>query len=186
MDSTADTVRRVLAGQRDAYADLVRRHQDMLLAFAAFRLPDAAVVDEVVQQTFIRAYQQLRDYQPDKDFGAWLRTICRFMILAELKRATRERENRLGYQDSVRHHLLVTALEAESGPDFDALRALNHCIGLLETHARSLVRSRYQESLKVEEIAERVGQSPGWVATTLCRIRETLRKCMERQAATAS
>jgi len=78
------TLRKVLSGDRDAYSEIVAEHQGMLLAYAAFRIPDAALVDEVVQQTFIRAFEQLRDFQPDKDFGIWLRSICRFMIMAEL------------------------------------------------------------------------------------------------------
>ena len=85
MENLQATLRRVLAGDREAYSAIVSAHQDMLVAYAAFRLPDAALVDEVVQQTFIRAYEQLAEFQVDKDFGVWLRAICRFMILAELK-----------------------------------------------------------------------------------------------------
>jgi len=132
MGDLVKTLRRVLSGDRDAYSEIVAEHQDMLLAYAAFRLPDAALVDEVVQQTFIRAFEQLRDFQTDKDFGVWLRSICRFMILAELKRATRDRQN----------------------------------------------KDNYQELMKVDEIASRLGQSATWVATTLFRVRETLRKCI--------
>jgi DNA-directed RNA polymerase specialized sigma24 family protein len=40
------------------------------------------------------------------------------------------------------------------------------------------VTLRYQELLKVEEIAERMGQSAAWVATTLFRVRQTLRRCL--------
>jgi len=151
----------------------------MLLAYAAFRVPDAALVDEVVQQTFIRAYEQLKDFQTDKDFGVWLRSICRFMILAELKRATRDRQNKDNYQDHLKVRLLGEALErGDSGADEDVLRRLKGCMGRLQQTARSLVTLRYQELLKVDEIASRLGQSATWVATTLFRVRETLRKCI--------
>ena len=102
---------RKLDGDREAYSEIVADYQDMLLAYAAFRVPDAALVDEVVQQTFIRAYEQLRDFQTDKDFGVWLRSICSFMILAELKRATRDRHNRDNYQEHLKVRLLGQALE---------------------------------------------------------------------------
>ncbi len=177
-----ESLRRVLAGDRDAYGDVVREHQEMLLAYAAFRLPDPALVDEVVQQTFIRAYEQLKDCRPEKDFGVWLRTICRFMILAELKRAVRDRANRQGYQQAVRQQLLTAAIEEDLGPDTDALLHLRRCMEGLEKHALALVADRYEKRLKVEEIASRVGQSASWVATTLFRIRETLRSCIEQAA----
>jgi len=179
MGDFAATLKRVLAGDRDAYSEIVAEHQDMLLAYAAFRLPDAALVDEVVQQTFIRAYEQLRDFQVDKDFGVWLRSICRFMILAELKRATRDRQNKDNYQEHLKVRLLGDALaRGGSQADEDVLRRLQGCLGRLQQTARSLVTLRYQELLKVEEIASRVGQSATWVATTLFRVRETLRKCI--------
>jgi RNA polymerase sigma-70 factor (ECF subfamily) len=183
MGELDQTVRRVLAGDRDAYSELVSEHQDMLLAYAAFRIPDRALVDEVVQQTFIRAYEQLADFDLSKDFGVWLRTICRFMIMAELKRATRDRQNRAGYTDELRDRLLGRALErGESGADEDLLRRLKGCVSNLQETSRSLVRYRYEQLLKVEEISRKMGQSVAWVATTLFRVRAALRKCMGQPA----
>jgi RNA polymerase sigma-70 factor (ECF subfamily) len=177
-DLTA-TLKKVLSGDRDAYSEIVAEHQGMLLAYAAFRIPDAALVDEVVQQTFIRAYEQLRDFQTDKDFGVWLRSICRFMIMAELKRVSRDRQNKDNYQEHLKITLLGEALQrGASETDEDVLRRLRNCMGRLQQTARSLVTLRYQELLKVEEIASRLGQSATWVATTLFRVRETLRKCI--------
>jgi RNA polymerase sigma-70 factor (ECF subfamily) len=179
MKDLGDSLRRVLGGDREAYSEIVAAYQDMLLAYAAFRVPDAALVDEVVQQTFIRAYEQIRDFQADKDFGIWLRSICRFMILAELKRASRDRSNKENYQEHLRVELVGRALErGVPEADDDVLLRLRGCLGRLQHTARSLVTLRYQELLKVEEIAERMGQSAPWVATTLFRVRETLRRCL--------
>jgi RNA polymerase sigma-70 factor, ECF subfamily len=183
MGDLDETLRRVLSGDRDAYSRVVAEYQDMLLAYAAFRVPDAALVDEVVQQTFIRAYEQLRDFQRDKDFGIWLRSICRFMILAELKRAARDRHNKESYQEQLRLNLLGDALRrGESQTDDDVVRRLQSCLGKLQHSARSLVTLRYQDLMKVEEIASRLGQSASWVATTLFRVRESLRKCIGQEA----
>ncbi len=179
MKDLAESLGRVLRGDRDAYSEIVAAYQDMLLAYAAFRVPDAALVDEVVQQTFIRAYEQIRDFQTGKDFGVWLRSICRFMILAELKRASRDRSNKENYQERLRAELVDRALErGVPEADDDVLQRLRGCLGRLQETARSLVTLRYHEHLKVEEIAQRMGQSAPWVATTLFRVRETLRRCL--------
>jgi RNA polymerase sigma-70 factor (ECF subfamily) len=184
MDDLRGTIRRVLGGDREAYTGIVREHQDMLLAFAAFRIPDAALVDEVVQQTFIRAYEQLADFDPAKDFGTWLRAICRFMILAELKRRTRDRRNRETYRDRVRDSLLETALPlVEEGADADELQRLRRCLQELQETSRKLVHFRYQQGLPLEDIARQVGQSASWVATTLFRVRDALRRCITEAGA---
>jgi len=187
MRDLVDTLKRVLSGDRDAYSTIVAEYQDMLLAYAAFRVPDAALVDEVVQQTFIRAFEQLRDFQIDKDFGVWLRTICRFMILAELKRASRDRANKENYQEHLKVQLLGDAFDrVGAGVEEDVQAHLKDCLGRLQRTARSLVTLRYQELMKVEEIGRRLGQSATWVATTLFRVRETLRKCMSQEAGLTS
>ena len=62
------------------------------------------------------------------------------------------------------------------------LLRLRNCLGRLQQTARSLVTLRYQELLKVEEVASRLGQSATWVATTLFRVRDTLRKCIGEPA----
>ncbi|HXX93612.1 MAG TPA: hypothetical protein VEN81_08255, partial [Planctomycetota bacterium] len=109
--------------------------------------------------------------------------ICRFMILAELKRASRDRENREGYRDHLELKLLEEAVgRAERGPDEDLLHRLKVCLGKLQETSRTLVAQRYQELLRIEEIARRMGQSASWVATTLFRVRDTLRKCMTPEA----
>jgi RNA polymerase sigma-70 factor, ECF subfamily len=183
--SVSDTVRRVLTGDRDAYGEIVRAHQDMLLAYAAYRLPDAALVDEVVQQTFIRAFQQLGDYDAAKDFGTWLRTICKFMILAELKRLSRDKQNRETYKDRLRGSLAEAALDRASGGDADDLAALKACMDQLQKTSKELVRARYLQALPLGEIARKFGQSTAWVATTLFRVRDVLRRCLEQQEAEA-
>src|SRR5262249_13406768 len=183
MRDLGEALRRVLSGDRDAYASIVAGYQDMLLAYAAFRVPDAALVDEVVQQTFIRAYEQIREFQADKDFGVWLRSICRFMIMAELKRVSRDRTNKENYQEHLKVQLFEQALDRiQGGADDDVLVRLRGCLGKLQQTARSLVTLRYQEHLKVEEVAQRLNQSASWVATTLFRVRETLRRCMAEGA----
>jgi len=49
----------------------------MLLSFALYRLPAREEAIEAVQDSFIRAYQQLADFRLNADFGVWLRSICR-------------------------------------------------------------------------------------------------------------
>ena len=185
MEDLRGTVQRVLKGDRDAFALLVRGHQDMLLAFAAYRLPDAALVDEVVQQTFIRAFEQLSEYDPSKDFATWLRAICKFMIMAELKRLSRDRQNRETYKDRLKGSLAEAALERPETADADELLRLRSCMDQLQKTSRDLVKARYLDALPLGDIARKFNQSAAWVATTLFRVRDVLRRCLEQQGAGA-
>jgi RNA polymerase sigma-70 factor (ECF subfamily) len=59
--------------------------------------------------------------------------------------------------------------------------ALRHCVDRLPDKSRLLVRLRYRESLKVAEIAERIGSSTDAVQKALTRLRDALQKCVQRR-----
>jgi RNA polymerase sigma-70 factor (ECF subfamily) len=179
-----DTVRRVLGGDRDAYAAIVERYQDMLLAFAGFRLPDRDLADEAVQQTFIRAYEQLRDFRLDADFGTWLRTICRFVILAEVKRRQRQQRNLDNARDRLQRALLDEASRRSAADD--RMRRLHECMKRLPENQRMLLMRRYREDETVGELALRYGRTVTWVTTALFRVRGMLKRCLERGAGAAA
>jgi len=73
----AQLIRAARNGDRGAYGELVKQHEAMLLSFALYRLPAREEAIEAVQDSFIRAYQQLADFRLNADFGVWLRSICR-------------------------------------------------------------------------------------------------------------
>jgi len=175
-------IQRVLAGEKEAYAEIVGEFQDMLLAFAAFRVADGDMADEVVQQTFIRAYEQLDQFQQDKDFGQWLRTICKYMIMAELKKCSSDAYNRRNYGDHIRGVLAQSAMDHFDDDDSsDTAKLLEACLKMLPERSQAMLHMRYEEKLPASAICEKFGQSEGWVATTLFRLRGELKKCVEQR-----
>lgn len=172
-------ITRVLGGDREAYAAVVERHQDMLVAYASFLLPDRDGAEELAHLTLIRAYERLADYDQERDLGVWLRAICRSLAQGELTRRRRERRN-LGSAREVLRLRLAEAAAAESQAwGQDRLAALRRCLAEVAGEARALLAARYGEDLPVAETAVRLGRSVTWVTTTLGRLRERLRACVE-------
>ena len=68
-------VRRVKEGDRDAFEELVGRHYPGCLRYATRMLGNRADAEEVVQDTFVRAYRALPRYEPRDRFHAWLYRI---------------------------------------------------------------------------------------------------------------
>jgi RNA polymerase sigma-70 factor (ECF subfamily) len=153
----------------------------MLMAYAGFRLPDRDLADEVVQQTFIRAYEQLGEFRPDGDFGTWLRTVCKYMILAEVKRRQRDEHNRGNAREALRT-LILSAASRDRGGEDDRWRHLQGCLDKLSEPQRDLLDRRYRQCESVCELALRYQRTVTWVTTVLFRVRGLVRKCMERQA----
>src|SRR6516164_6917385 len=87
-------VDRVLRGEIDAYETIVRAYQREVWKVVTAMLFDARGAEDLVQRSFISAYQHLHQFQPGRDFGAWLKEIARNQVRQELRRAARE--DRLG------------------------------------------------------------------------------------------
>lgn len=174
------TQQRILDGDLDAYGEVVRKHQDMLLGYALRRLSDWTLAEEVVQLTFIRAYQRLAEFRADEDFGVWLCVTCRYFILTELEKKRREAKNLSNYREQLEVEI-ASAVTENMGPDFrlDQLAGLRDCVGKLGHEAADLVALRYFNERSCREIAEQKQRTVSWVTTTLNRVRKTLRDCME-------
>ncbi|MCL4216316.1 MAG: sigma-70 family RNA polymerase sigma factor, partial [Candidatus Hydrogenedentes bacterium] len=70
-------VAQVLAGDRDAFAHLVVRYQSVVHSIALAQLHHFADAEDVVQETFVRAFQSLDKLHVPGKFGAWIVTIAR-------------------------------------------------------------------------------------------------------------
>ena len=68
-------VHRTLAGEQNAFADLVRRYRRAALARALAILGDPAEADDIAQEAFVHAYEQLATCRQPARFAAWLLTI---------------------------------------------------------------------------------------------------------------
>lgn len=74
--SDNDLARRAAAGDDQAFAELVRRHKDSLYRLLRRYTGDSEDAYEAAHEAFIAAWAALKRYDPDRSFGAWLRTIA--------------------------------------------------------------------------------------------------------------
>lgn len=187
MEQTDDilTVKRIKAarkGDLPAFGELVKQHESMLLSFAVYRLPQREEAAEAVQDTFIRAYQQLADFRLDADFGTWLRSICRFMILSRAKTYSRRKAKSETYKDQLMA-LAVEHIESTPCPesDHDPVAYLRNCTAELSEQHQTLIHDRYTLELSTQTISEKNGRTVTWVTSTLHRVRSALRTCIENR-----
>ncbi len=172
-------IENILNGDLDAYEAVVRQYQGMLLGYAANRLPDIDVAQEVVQLTFIRAFEQLNAYQPERDFGIWLCVICKHFILTELERQRRESRNLAKFSQALRLRVGEKMASVLEDDQRDSLSALRECLKTLPGQAASVVRLRYDERRSCRNIAASLNRTETWVTSTLSRSRKALRACIE-------
>jgi len=148
---------------RDAFADRVRLHQPALSRFVARYLRRREDQDEVVQETFLRAWQQIARFQADTNFVAWIMTIARFLCMARMKDRQRHPEPAA----------LEPHLEPVAPPAGESLEKLKQAVARLPLPQREVVAMRFIDGLDYRAIAEVTGDSE---VTLRSRLHDALEK----------
>jgi len=85
----AEIVQKVLAGETAAYGEIFLRHRGRAFALAYQYLRDREEAMDVVQDAFIRAYQNLGKFSVQRRFGPWLLTIVRNLSIDTIRKRKR-------------------------------------------------------------------------------------------------
>lgn len=174
-------VERVLEGELDAYAVVVRRYQHEVWRIAAFALRDTAATEDLVQQVFVSVYQSLHRYEPGRDLGAWIRTIARNQVRKELRSSQRDRHKRRRYGQWLETHFEGVT---EPGGEQDRLKeALRRCRERLSPSAIQALELRYDQARGFDAVAAVLERTVAATRQLLSRTRLALRKCIEKRMA---
>ena len=78
-------LRRAREGDFAAFGELIRKYQSLVYAVALPIVSDPSAAEDVTQDTFVSAFQSLKDLRSDDSFPAWLHSIARNRALARLR-----------------------------------------------------------------------------------------------------
>jgi RNA polymerase sigma-70 factor (ECF subfamily) len=166
------------AARDELFTDLVKDHQASLRVFVRSLGVEPGWVDDLAQDTFVVAYREMDSYNPDRDFGKWLRGIARNLVRNELRKQGRHRRI---LHESLSQHLLNLAENKEDQVDVTQLSALRDCVEQLPGRSRELVHSRYFEGWDATILADKFEMKAATVRQTLLRIRRQLYQCINQR-----
>ncbi len=169
--ATLDRARR---GEPDACRALVERYERLVFALLGRMLgpTDPDRVDDLAQETFLRAFRSLKRFDPDgrARLSTWISTIATRLAIDAL----RKRRAVVGLPRDI--------ADRAGGPRGDVAferaelsRRIAAALDTLPPDQRAVVVLRACDGLSYAEIAERIHCSPGTVASRLARARATLR-----------
>jgi len=162
--------------QARRFITLLGAHDRRLFSYILALVPNYADAEEIAQQVRLRLWQQFDQYDPDKDFGAWARTIAYYLILADRKDTTRKR-----MQFSTETIEAIAERVGIASDQMDDRRwALQECLGRLSESKRQLLMLYYSSEDSLREIAEQLGRSFEAVRRSLLRTRIALADCITR------
>ncbi|MFL4969984.1 MAG: RNA polymerase sigma factor [Xanthobacteraceae bacterium] len=193
MDTASDSelLERARQGRADAFGALVRRHDRYLYRLARSILRDDQEAEDVVQQTYLKAFTKIGDFRGEATLRTWLTRIALNEALRRKRRQHRQVE--LGEIDTarerVRSQIYLTPM-AQATPEGEVARGqirrmLEHAIDDLPLAFRTVFVMREVEEATVEETANVLGVKAETVRTRLHRARNMLRERLGEQFAAA-
>lgn len=187
----------VRGGQREAFRQIMQRCNQRLFRVARAVIGEDAEAEDVVQESYLRAYRKLDSFRGDSTLLTWLTSI----VLNEARGRLRKRHSMVGLEQidaqqlDAAHASQVIPFPSKFGNEDPAVSAarvqirhlLEHAIDRLPEAFRTVYMMREVEECTVEETASQLGIKPETVKTRLHRARRLLRASLhDTLAATMS
>ena len=184
MDQTEKLLEQAIEGSESAFRQLVlSQHQNVRVYLSRF-IYCSDQVDDLAQEVFLAAYQQLSKFRKEAKFSTWLLGIARNKAMQYLRTESRRKKHRQKYLDT---KMLCERLKciAEEGLETqnEKINALKDCVSRLPEHAQNLVSRFYFQRMATQKIANDEQKNDGAIRMKLFRIRKKLASCVSSKTA---
>ena len=160
------------SGRTQLFSLIVKKYGSTVYAKALAIIKDAEEAKEIAQQTFVKAYQQLEDWQGTQ-LGPWLVAIACHLSLNALEKVKRKH--------SVDAEQVQIPDETYSEEREERLRRMEQAISELPPQDQQIIRLYYYNKVKTEDIAQALRLSQSNILVRLHRIRERLKKQLQNE-----
>ena len=182
VDSDAWLVERAVAGDQKAFELLVIKYQRRIQRLIGRMVRDVDLVEDIAQETFIRAYRALAQFRGDAQFYTWLYRIAvntAKKALMDLKRNPTVSENSFKSDDDDETSPIENELTSSETPDAvlaskEIAQIINAALDALPDELRLAITLREIEGLSYEEISEAMSCPIGTVRSRIFRAREAI------------
>jgi len=170
----ASVIRRVLGGDKNAFAEIVKANQSAVYGLCLRMMKNEQDALDVSQDVFIKAYTSLSAFKGEASLSSWLYRITYNMCLDKLRASAKNATQSLSdEEDGEEMSLPDNRYEPEGEYAKKELRkALDDAIASLSEDHRQILLMREYSGLSYREIAERLGESEGTVKSRLSRARK--------------
>jgi RNA polymerase sigma-70 factor (ECF subfamily) len=177
-------IERILSGETELYEIIIRRYNLRLYRIIKAILHNGADAEDVIQETYVRAYEHLPQFAGRSLFSTWLTRIAVHEAWYRAKQQSRERD--IDQAASFGRCLRVTHEAERNVLARETRTILEEAIDTLPQSLRSVFVMRSLENMTTVETSKCLGITEAAVKVRLLRARHVLRRLLRERAHTAS
>jgi len=175
------------SGNSDAFRVLVERHATAVFRLAYRMTGNETDAEDMVQETFLRAWREIRRFDGRASFGTWLHRICANRTVDFLRARNRWQPALSPMTEDEEHDPFRGLASDEPSPERAARSAeagamLEPALAALSEIERTAFVLRHYEGLAIDEVASALGVQPGAARHSIFRAVRKLRRALECHA----
>ena len=170
-------VSRCLTGDEDAFEMVVNKYQFQLLHFAWRILGDKDDAKDITQDTFVRSYYNLQNYDPNKSFKTWLFTIAYNRCMDKI----REKQSSSRFMRKMRNEQPLIQHRDNPEKRLEDSEQLQLLLKKLNEKERTVLTLKWNEGYLSREIAEILGCKESTVRVYILNAKRKLKKLLEKK-----
>ena len=172
-------IQRILAGDENAFAELVKKYQKPVHALAWRKVGDFHIAEDITQDAFLKVYQRLHTLKDPNQFPGWLYVITTNLSNTWLRkkriqtRPLEDADTTMTLKDAYSQHVVEDRAITEAETQREVVKTL---LAKLKESERTVMTLHYLGEMTVEEISQFLGVSGSTIKSRLRRARQRLQK----------
>lgn len=174
-----DIVKSIQSGVAADFGVIVDRYEEKLKRYGRKFLKDKEDLKDMVQDIFIRAYQNIQSYDPGLRFSPWLYRIAHNIFIDKIKKESRSPLSFVDF-DVLLSHPVYDDRDKSEAEMAEMRQMIEHSLDAIEPKYREVIVLYYLEEIPYKEIADILSIPVGTVGIRLKRGRDALKKVMDK------
>ena len=173
----AELIQRILAGDENAFATLVRKYQRQVHAFAFRKTGNFQTAEDITQETFLQVHQKLATLNDPAKFSGWLYAIANHLCIAWYRKKRLQNESiqeiYISETEAYSQYIATEHAKITAEAQHDLVKRL---LTKLKDGDREVITLHYFEEMTSSEIGKHLGVSDNTIKSRLHRARQRLKK----------
>ena len=177
--SDTELISKVLDGDRQAYAQLIKRHQRFVFTLALRFSKSREDAEEIAQDCFIKAYRALHNFKQTSKFSTWLYRIVYTTSMTFLRKKRIDTQSIDDESSIIQLESRISDLSSNEVEHKSKMVFVNLAISRLLPDDAAIITLFYQGEQSLEEIGQTLGMEANTVKVKLHRARHRLKEKIE-------